>query len=234
MLYDLFTGGLSNFDIRSFLIQLLLSLPVFLLSLSFHEAAHAWMANRCGDPTARMLGRMTLNPVKHVDPIGFLMLLVIGLGYAKPVPVNPRNYRNPRRDDFFVSIAGICANLILFVAAVLMMFGFYFYIFETGNDLGAIPGYLFQMVQQLAVTNLVLACFNLLPVPPLDGYHVFNDLLFGRRLFAPEMAMRVGQALLLVLLFTGLLNRGLSFVINNVFNGIYWLMTRVFLALGVL
>lgn len=257
MLYDLIAGGAQGFDLRSFLIELLLNLPVFLIALSFHEAAHAWMANRCGDPTARLMGRLTLNPIKHIDPIGFLMLILIGIGYAKPVPVNPNNYRNYRRDDFLVSIAGITANLILFVIAALLMFGFnfyflsatnsafganvqgvpveyHYYILKTTSGIPTTVGYLYEMVQSLAFTNLMLACFNLLPVPPLDGYHVFNDLLFKRRLFAPEQAARIGQGLLLVLMLTGLLSKGLNFVMNGAYMGINSLMTAAFRALGMM
>ena len=106
---------------REMLIFLLLSTPGRLMALSLHEFAHAWMANRCGDPTARMLGRLTVNPAKHLDPIGTIMMLLLGFGWAKPVPVNPRNYRNYRWDDLKVSIAGVTMNLIMFIASFLLM-----------------------------------------------------------------------------------------------------------------
>ena len=98
----------------------LLALPARVMALSIHEWAHAWMANRCGDPTARMLGRMTLNPAAHLDLIGTLMMAFVGFGWAKPVPVNPRNYKNPRRDDILVSLAGITMNLALFLASYIV------------------------------------------------------------------------------------------------------------------
>lgn len=95
----------------------LLALPARVMALSIHEWAHAWMANRCGDPTAKMMGRMTLNPARHLDLIGTLMMAFVGFGWAKPVPVNPRNYKNPRRDDILVSLAGITMNLVLFLVS---------------------------------------------------------------------------------------------------------------------
>ena len=107
-------------DPRTTIMFFLLALPARVMALSIHEWAHAWMANRCGDPTARMLGRMTLNPAKHLDLIGTLMMAFLGFGWAKPVPVNPRNYKNPRRDDILVSLAGITMNLLLFLLSYII------------------------------------------------------------------------------------------------------------------
>ena len=106
---------------KAFLLQLLVSLPAMLMSLVLHEVAHGYVAWRCGDPTAKMLGRLTLNPLKHLDPVGSLMILLVGYGWARPVPVNPLNYRNYRRDDLLVSLAGITMNLILCVLSILIL-----------------------------------------------------------------------------------------------------------------
>ena len=103
------------------LIFFLLAFPGRILALSVHEFAHAWVANRCGDPTAKMLGRMTINPLKHLDPLGTILMLVVGYGWAKPVPVNPRNYRNYRQDDLKVSLAGVTMNLILFILSMVAL-----------------------------------------------------------------------------------------------------------------
>ena len=105
------------------LVVFLLAFPGRILALSAHEFAHAWVADRCGDPTARMMGRLTLNPLKHLDPLGTIMMLVVGFGWAKPVPVNPRNFRNYRSDDLKVSLAGVTMNLILFVVSMIALFG---------------------------------------------------------------------------------------------------------------
>ena len=109
-------------DPKGMLIIFLLAFPGRILALSAHEYAHAWVADRCGDPTARMLGRLTLNPFKHLYPLGAIMMLLVGYGWAKPVPVNPRNYRNYRKDDLKVSLAGVTMNLIMFILAMLAMF----------------------------------------------------------------------------------------------------------------
>ena len=109
-------------DPKGMLIFFLLAFPGRILALSLHEFAHAWVANRCGDPTAKMMGRMTVNPLKHLDPLGTILMLVVGFGWAKPVPVNPRNYRNYRRDDLKVSLAGVTMNLLLSLLGQVLMF----------------------------------------------------------------------------------------------------------------
>ena len=236
------------------LTMLLLALPGRLLAISAHEFAHAWVADRCGDPTARMLGRLTLNPMKHLDLLGTLMMLVLGFGWAKPVPINPNNYRDYRRDDLRVSLAGLVMNLTLFALGFLalstMAFlalrplgpGFSGYLRAAANlspdfiseMLGALPGYLYQMLVYFTITNLSLAVFNLLPVPPLDGYHVLNDLLLKRDLFASQRAARTAMGVMLVLMFTGLLGEGLSYVVNAVLDGAGWLAMRLFSLLGLI
>ena len=112
-------------DPRATIIMLLLALPGRLLAISAHEAAHGWMADRCGDPTARMLGRVTLNPLKHLDPVGVTCMLLFGIGWARPVPVNPRNYQgNYRKCDLLVSIAGVTMNLLMFLVGCIAMYAF--------------------------------------------------------------------------------------------------------------
>jgi Zn-dependent protease len=123
----MFSNGILNdflTDPRGALLVFLLALPGRLLAISAHEAAHGWMAERCGDPTARMLGRVTLNPLKHLDPVGIACMLLLGIGWAKPVPVNPYLFRNYRRDDLKVSLAGITMNLILFLTGCIAMYLF--------------------------------------------------------------------------------------------------------------
>lgn len=175
-------------------------LPVMLLSLTLHEWGHAYAAHLCGDDTARNLGRMTLNPLKHIDPIGFIAILLVGFGWAKPVPVNPRNYRNYKKDEAIVSLAGVTMNLllaILFSAAFIPLFRMY----VTGSYSWLENGLLIDIIMYGVSLNLVLAIFNLLPVYPLDGYHIF-ELLFARRL--PMKAFlflrRYGQFILIGLL----------------------------------
>jgi len=141
---------------------LLLSIPPILLALSFHEYAHAWMANRKGDPTAKMLGRLTMNPLAHLDPMGTLMIVILHFGWAKPVPVNPLNLKDPKKDMLWIALAGPASNVILAAGLGLLirvMNGFGLRI--DGSFLG-----LFQYMLYFAVMiNLVLAIFNMLPIP---------------------------------------------------------------------
>lgn len=189
-------------------VDLVLALPVLVLSVVAHEVAHAEAAYRQGDTTAYMLGRITLNPLKHIDPfLTVLMPLLLWFGSggrfifgaAKPVPVNPRNYRNYRRGDVIVSAAGIVANLGLAVAATA---GFAIF--------GAVGAWLDGLAPTLAVLqrmmfwalwlNLILAFFNLLPIPPLDGSHLFYHLLPPRAGQYYRQIHRLGFVPLLVLL----------------------------------
>ena len=160
--------------------ELLLFLPILLLSVVVHEVAHAWQARREGDDTAYRLGRITLNPISHLDPVGsFLVPLVLwftsgGLlfGWAKPVPVNPANYRDYRGGDIRVSLAGIVSNVILAVLFTVVAAGL--------APVAGTPGVfstLFAMARIGIFINLILAFFNLIPIPPLDGSHVLYHLL---------------------------------------------------------
>lgn len=164
--------------------RILIMAPVLLFSIVAHEYAHAEAAYRQGDTTAYMLGRLTLNPLKHIDPFMTIIVPVFMIlmkfpfvfGAAKPVPVNPRNYRNYRRGDLIVSLAGIATNLVLFVIAAI---GFAL-VGLLGNALTPLSGTLAILQQMMfwgMLLNLILAFFNLIPVPPLDGSHVLKLFL---------------------------------------------------------
>jgi len=175
-------------------------LIAFLFAISIHESAHAWTANRCGDPTARMLGRVTLNPVKHIDPVGTILLPLIAafthlpiLGWAKPTPVDPRNFKRPVAHDILTAVAGPVSNLIVAACstAVLLVislssqhgrqlvhslaainrFGF------QGDETNSVLVPMTLFFYELMFINVVLAVFNLIPVPPLDGSHVLRHFL---------------------------------------------------------
>ena len=163
----------------------LLVLPVLLFSVVAHEYAHAWTAFRQGDPTAYMLGRLTLNPVPHIDPM-MSVLVPVGLwilshgtftfGAAKPVPINPRNFRNYRRGDVIVSSAGIVTNLIIALCCT-VLFVFVGVLGQALPAAGGVFGLLQRMMFFGIFLNYVLAIFNLIPLPPLDGSHIFYHLL---------------------------------------------------------
>ncbi len=155
--------------------RLILRLPMVLFALTIHEFMHAWVALKCGDDTALRAGRITLNPLAHLDPLGTICLIFGPIGWAKPVPVNRANfnYETARRDDMLVSGAGIAANFTLGVACALVLRFF-------GSHLSAMTEVgptIVGMVFAGALVNFALAVFNLLPIPPLDGSHILRDLL---------------------------------------------------------
>ena len=190
--------------------DLILFLPVLLFSVVLHEYAHGWMARRQGDDTAYMLGRLTLNPIPHIDPIGSVLvpavLIMAGspfvLGWAKPVPVNPRNYRNYKRGDILVSLAGIVVNLALAVIATLIMV---IVVLLARGLPAAAPTFevVVQMMQRAVLINLVLAFFNLIPIPPLDGSHVLYHLLPPKLGLAYRGLYQYGMMILIALMFIG-------------------------------
>ena len=144
---------------------LVLLIPVLLFALVFHEFSHAWVANKLGDPTARYAGRLTLNPMAHLDPIGGLMILFVGFGWAKPVPVDIRYLSNPRVDMMKIAFAGPAANLLLaFVGGTILRLGF-------------VPGTMTMMIMFFTQINIMLAVFNMIPIAPLDGSQIFSGLL---------------------------------------------------------
>lgn len=187
----------------------LILLPVILLALTMHEFAHAFVAYLRGDGTAKAMGRMTLNPIPHIDILGLICIIFTPFGWAKPVPINPANFKNPKMDEIYVSLAGVTANLLqaLFFGLIIrltdfMVFGNYAEIVHT-------------LVLMSVVINCGLAIFNLIPVPPLDGSHVLKELLPVNlaakyvMLFANPMA---GFMVLIALLL--LLNSGLSVILT--------------------
>ncbi|MBO5841800.1 MAG: site-2 protease family protein [Clostridia bacterium] len=167
MLLTLLYEGFS----RNALISVLLSLPVIVLSLCLHETAHGWVAYKLGDPTARNLGRLTLNPLKHLDPMGFLFMLLFGIGWAKPVPINTRNFKNPRVGMALSGIAGPISNLLLGLLGMILSVVTMVICYLAGidPDTNVWITVLLLFLDVLAFMNVALAVFNLIPVPPFDG-----------------------------------------------------------------
>lgn len=193
MLFDLI-GALSWGGLGAFLAGALQVMVAVLVAIDVHEFAHAWAADRLGDSTARELGRLTLNPLAHLDPLGTLMLLVAGFGWGKPVPVNPYRLRGDlRRAGLTVSLAGPLANLL--AAAVLAL--------PLRLESGLLAPYVRGLFELIVWVNVVLAVFNLLPIPPLDGFSVLLGIVpqdWAARLAAYQA---YGPMLLLLLLLAG-------------------------------
>ena len=236
-------------DPLGFFTFMLYRAPAVLIALTLHELSHGYVAYLCGDNTAKFMGRLSLNPFKHLSLIGTLMMFTVGMGWAKPVPVNPYNYRHGRRDDFLVSIAGVTMNFILFTLATLLMVlvnealwkpevfrmnaslatrtdflsfsgvnftqimqnSKYIWLESAGNGYYNVLDaanymqtpwliHLQRFLYQFAFCNLGMCVFNLLPFPPLDGFHVFNDILLRGRLQLSGQAFRVSMLAMLVLM----------------------------------
>lgn len=181
---------------------LVLFIPVILWALSFHELGHAWVALRFGDPTARNQGRVSLNPLRHLDPFGTLMMFVAGFGWARPVPVDPRNLRDPLRDGLWIAAAGPGANLLSALAAGLLLQALVKIDLLSGLLGGS--GYAVSRLLELAVqVNLALAVFNLIPLYPLDGAAVLKGLVSERTAFSLARLDPFGPMVLMLVLFAG-------------------------------
>src|ERR1700688_2670340 len=214
-------------------VDILFQIIAFVFAISVHESAHAWMANLRGDPTARMLGRISLNPIKHIDPVGTLLLPAVAMffhapviGWAKPTPVDPRNFKNPVLDDILTSVVGPISNFVVATGAVLVLVvvklasplgqqilsqGF-----STDTDSFLLP--LCLLLYDVMLINVILGVFNLIPVPPLDGSHVVRHLLPAGMLRVYDTVGTFGL-LLLVFWAPGLLTKLINPAIG-IFNSI--------------
>ena len=151
-----------------------------MFALSFHEFAHAWMASKCGDNTAAKMGRLTLNPMAHLDIMGSMMILFVGFGWAKPVPVDGRNLRNPRTDMMKVAAAGPLSNLLLAMVAGML--------FRLLSGAGLLSEAIYLLIIYFTQINIALAVFNLIPVAPLDGSQIFSGYLMRKN---PQLAWKI-------------------------------------------
>lgn len=195
------SGFFSRLADINYWLTILLALPGILIGLTFHEFAHAWMANRLGDPTAKMMGRLTLNPLKHLNLIGTLAIIFFRFGWAKPVPINPDNFMDRRKGMILVSVAGPASNLILAIAfAVISRL-----LSLIPPDPYAIMSYIMAILVFAVFYNLILAFFNIIPIPPLDGSQILFSLLPLRYTNALLWLQRYGFIILLVLIFTRVL-----------------------------
>ena len=216
MLREILSGQMGTVE----WVQLLLLIPIILFSLSVHESAHAYVAHKLGDDTARNFGRITLNPAKHFDPVGFLFLLLFGFGWAKPVPVNPNNFRNKSRDMMLTAIAGPASNLVAAFLGVIViqLFGFYNGGF-TLEDADTKMEYVFTILYYFTVINLNLCLFNMIPVPPLDGSRVLTYLLPPRAAVWMMRNQRYFYGVVMILMITGILTWPLNLLNRLLLSG---------------
>lgn len=210
-------------DFKSMFLSLLLSLPALLIALTVHEFAHGYAALKMGDRTAQYSGRLSLNPLHHLDIIGTLCLLVFHFGWAKPVPINPNNFRNPKKGIIVVSLAGPFANFVLAI-----VFGFVMGAMEAFSPVNEVTRFLYTVVNYGVVLNVGLMVFNLIPIPPLDGSKVLLEFLpYRARYFAYRYERYIGL-IFLVLLYFGILSPVLDFLSGYVFRFINFLVGLVF------
>ncbi|MDD2190013.1 MAG: site-2 protease family protein [Eubacteriales bacterium] len=209
-------------DPMSWIIEKLIILPAILIGLSFHEFAHAFAADRLGDPTPAQQGRVTINPIAHVDFLGFLALIFIGFGWGKPVEVNPSNFKNMRRDNLIVDVAGVTINFILAIifTGILRLLTTYQYNF-INSSLGSI---VVEMIFAIISINIVLMIFNLLPIPPLDGFGILTEVFNLRQ---KEFYYKIYDKGFIILLFLLIFNIVELILVPSV-NFVYGLVMSIF------
>jgi Zn-dependent protease len=188
---------------EDFFFKLSIMLVPGLLAITCHEVSHGYIAWRFGDPTAKMMGRLTLNPIKHIDIIGTLMVFIIGIGWAKPVPVVFENLRNPKRDMSWVAAAGPITNLLLATVSALLLRGLVTFVnpAASGSPLAMVVEPLVLMLAFSVYINLLLAIFNMFPIPPLDGGRVLTGLLPDRQAAILARLEPYGMMIIIVLVF---------------------------------
>ena len=239
MLFDIIRNGLT----AETLIQLLFFFLTFFITITVHECAHGYIAYKMGDPTAKLMGRLTLNPVKHLDPIGFIMILLIGFGWAKPVMINPRNFRNPKKGMALSALAGPAANILMAILGSLL-FAILRRVFSAAGINNAVAASALSFLYYFEMLNVWFAVFNLLPIPPLDGSRLVSYFLPPRLHYYYNYVERYGFLILILLLNIGRISAyipifryldvlsGLQFIAGAIQSGIDFAVKSIFRLFG--
>lgn len=221
MAYFTIRGGALENPLEWFMFKLYL-LPGIVIGLAFHEFAHAFVADKLGDDTPRLQGRVTINPIAHVDPLGMIALFFVGFGWGKPVQINPRNFKKRRRDELLVSLAGVTTNLILAIIFTFVLKIIVSTMNIQGDGFGSV---LYEVVFYIVYINLVLMIFNLLPIPPLDGFNVLTEIFNLKKYDWWYKVYDKGFIILIILIilnFTGrILTPTINFFLDLLSNIIY-------------
>ncbi len=212
--FNLLDGRFSN--PMDFLINIIMLLPAIIIGISFHEFAHGFVSYKLGDPTPKLQGRLTINPVAHMDPFGFIALLFAGFGWGIPVQIDPRYYKHRRRDEILVGLAGVTMNFVIaivfaFIIKILISGGFSF----MGGTFGQV---LVDILINIVFINIVLMVFNLLPVPPLDGFGILTNIF---KLDTKSWYYKIydkGFIILLILIVLGVTDKVISPLISFIYS----------------
>ncbi len=199
--------------------------PAALIAIVLHEMAHGYVSYRLGDPTPKYDGRLSLNPLNHLDFMGTICLIFLRFGWAKPVRINSRYYKNRRMGVILTALAGPLTNFIL---AFIGVFGYVFMVKMTNGYLDTVTGYLYNFFRYFAMINVGLGTFNLIPVPPLDGSKVFSMLIHGDENYSMQRIDRYGYVVIAILAVTGILSIPMIFA-ENVVIGFYIKIVRMIL-----